>query len=66
MLSVFEKHVDAFELFSDIISKPLFCEIREDGLSLLAQEFCEGLCLDEIDDEKYYHADFRKSRPDFY
>lgn len=50
--SVFKKHVDAFELFSDIISKPLFCEIREDGLSLLGQEFCEGLCLDEIDDEK--------------
>ena len=39
-------------IISDIISKPLFCEIREDGLSLLAQEFCEGLCLEEIDDEK--------------
>lgn len=50
--SIFKKHVDAYALFPDIISKPLFCEIREDGLSLLAQEFCEGLCLDEIDDEK--------------
>ena len=51
--SIFKKHVDAYELFPDIISKPLFCEIRKDGLSLLAQEFIEGLCLEEIDDEKF-------------